>query len=52
MIGCVSIPIPPTGKNVGESGRIQIALQVKYFPSQKIDWFYPIIPEPKIYKDK
>jgi hypothetical protein len=53
MIGCVSILIPPTGKNAGDLGKIQISLQVKYFPvEQKIDWFNPIIPEHKIYKDK
>ena len=53
IAGCVSIPIPPTGKNVGDLGKIQISLQVKYFPvEQKIDWFNPIIPQPKLYKDK
>ena len=52
MIGCVSIPIPPAGKNIGELGKIKISLQVKYIPTQNIDWFDPIIPQPKLYNDK
>jgi len=50
---CVSIPLPPYGDKIGDYGKIQLSLNVKYFPpEQKIDWFNPIIPQPKLYKDK
>jgi hypothetical protein len=50
--GCISIPIPPTGDRMGDFGRIQLSVSIKYFPQQKLDWFNPIIPQPKLYKEK
>ena len=50
---CVSIPIPPTGNDIGKYGKVKISVNVKYIhPEQEIDWFNPIIPQPKLYKDK
>jgi hypothetical protein len=47
------VPIPPVGDKIGEYGKVQISVNVKYLPPEKqIDWFNPIIPQPKLYKDK
>lgn len=52
--GCVSVPIPPTGDHVGELGYVKVSLKFQYLPSEQpnLDWFNPIIPQPKLYKDK
>lgn len=54
MSGCVSVPLPPTGDRMGDYGRIEVGLKFKYFPpnNTKLDWFNPIVPQPKLYKDK
>ena len=52
LTSCVSIPIPPSGDKMGDYGRVQISLKIRYIPNDPIDWFNPIIPEPKLYKDK
>jgi hypothetical protein len=53
LTSCVSVPIPPVGDNMGQYGKVQISVNVKYLPpEQQIDWFNPIIPQPKLYKDK
>jgi hypothetical protein len=53
LSSCVSVPIPPVGNKIGEYGKVQISVNVKYLPPEKqIDWFNPIIPQPKLYKDK
>jgi len=53
IVGCISVPIPPVGDKIGDYGKIQISLAVKYIqPEKEIDWFNPIIPQPKLYKDK
>ena len=53
LTSCVSVPIPPIGDKIGEYGKVQISVNVKYLPPEKqIDWFNPIIPQPKLYKDK
>jgi hypothetical protein len=53
LTSCISIPIPPTGDKIGDYGSIQLSVRIKYFPpQQKLDWFNPIIPQPKLYKEK
>jgi len=53
LTSCVSVPIPPVGDKMGQYGKVQISVNVKYLPPEKqIDWFNPIIPQPKLYKDK
>jgi len=53
LTSCVSVPIPPVGNNIGKYGQVKISVNVKYLPpEQEIDWFNPIIPQPKLYKDK
>jgi starvation-inducible outer membrane lipoprotein len=53
LTSCVSVPIPPVGDKIGEYGKVQISVNVKYLPPEnQIDWFNPIIPQPKLYKDK
>ena len=50
----MSVPIPPAGDKVGELGYIKISLKFQYLPATQpdIDWFNPLIPQPKLYKDK
>ena len=52
--GCVSVPIPPTGDHMGEYGNIKISLKFQYIPAVQpnLDWFNPVVPQPKLYKDK
>ena len=52
--GCVSVPIPPTGDNMGKYGNVKISLKFQYLPAEPVnmEWFNPIIPQPKLYKDK
>jgi hypothetical protein len=52
--GCVSVPIPPAGDHVGELGYVKISLKFQYLPTEppNLDWFNPIVPQPKLYKDK
>jgi len=52
--GCVSVPIPPTGDRIGEYGNVKISLKFQYIPAEPVnmDWFNPVIPQPKLYKDK
>lgn len=38
LAGCVSIPVPPTGDNAGEWGRIEVA--VRYIPNLSAAWSY------------
>jgi hypothetical protein len=53
LSSCVSVPIPPVGNDIGKYGNVQLSVNVKYLPpKQEIDWFNPIIPQPKLYKDK
>lgn len=54
LTGCVSVPIPPTGDKAGDLGYIKISLKFQYLPKTQpdINWFNPIIPQPKLYKDK
>jgi len=54
LTGCVSVPIPPAGDKVGELGHIKISLKFQYISATQpdIDWFNPLIPQPKLYKDK
>lgn len=54
IAGCVSVPIPPTGDHMGEYGSIKISLKFQYIPAVQpnLDWFNPVIPQPKLYKDK
>ena len=54
VTGCVSVPIPPAGDHVGELGNVKISLKFQYFPAEppNLDWFNPIVPQPKLYKDK
>jgi len=54
LTGCVSVPIPPTGNKIGELGYIKISLKFQYLPAVQpdINWFNPILPQPKLYKDK
>jgi hypothetical protein len=52
--GCVSVPIPPSGDNAGKYGHIKLSVKIQYLPATEpeIDWFNPIIPQPKLLKDK
>ena len=54
IAGCVSVPIPPTGDHMGEYGSIKISLKFQYIPAVQpnLDWFNPVVPQPKLYKDK
>ena len=54
IAGCVSVPIPPTGDHMGEYGNIKISLKFQYIPAVQpnLDWFNPVVPQPKLYKDK
>ena len=54
IAGCVSVPIPPTGDHIGEYGSIKISLKFQYIPAVQpnLDWFNPVVPQPKLYKDK
>lgn len=53
LSGCLSVPIPPTGERMGDYGRIEVGLKVKYFPPDtQLDWFNPVVPQPKLYKEK
>jgi len=54
IAGCVSVPIPPTGDRMGEYGNIKISLKFQYIPAVQpnLDWFNPVVPQPKLYKDK
>ena len=54
IAGCVSVPIPPTGDHIGEYGNIKISLKFQYIPAVQpnLDWFNPVVPQPKLYKDK
>jgi hypothetical protein len=54
VAGCVSVPIPPAGDHVGELGYVKVSLKFQYLPAepQTLDWFNPIVPQPKLYKDK
>lgn len=31
--GCVSVPIPPFGNNVGQFGRLKISAKISYIPN-------------------
>ena len=54
VAGCVSVPIPPAGDRVGELGYVKVSLKFQYLPAEQpnFDWFNPIVPQPKLYKDK
>ena len=53
LSGCISVPIPPTGDHMGGYGRIEVGLKFKYFPPDtRLDWFNPVVPQPKLYKEK
>lgn len=52
LCSCVNIPIPPTGDKMGDYGRVEIGIKIRYIPNDQLDWFNPIIPQPKLYKDK
>jgi hypothetical protein len=52
LTSCISIPIPPSGDKMGDYGRVEIGIKIRYIPNDKLDWFNPIIPQPKLYKDK
>ena len=54
IAGCVSVPIPPAGDHVGELGYVKISLKFQYLPAVQpnLDWFNPVVPQPKLYKDK
>ena len=54
VAGCVSVPIPPAGDHVGELGYVKVSLKFQYLPAEQptLDWFNPIVPQPKLYKDK
>jgi hypothetical protein len=51
LTSCISIPIPPSGDKMGDYGRVEIGIKIKYIPNE-IDWFNPVLPQPKLYKDK
>ena len=52
LTSCISIPIPPSGDKMGDYGRVEIGIKIRYIPNDQLDWFNPIIPQPKLYKDK
>jgi len=52
LTSCISIPIPPSGDKMGDYGRVEIVIKIRYIPNYQLDWFNPIIPQPKLYKDK
>lgn len=44
LCGCVVIPIPPKGDDMGKFGKFQLG--VSYFPPKpKLDWFKEPVPE-------
>lgn len=43
--GCVTIPVPPAGDNIGEFGRIEIL--VRYVPNLSSAWSYLTGEQPK-----
>jgi hypothetical protein len=45
LAGCVSIPLPPTGENAGEWGRLEVA--VRYIPNLSAAWSYLRGEQPK-----
>jgi hypothetical protein len=34
ITGCVSVPIPPFGDQIGEMGTLKVSLKVDYLPKQ------------------
>jgi hypothetical protein len=37
LTGCVTVPVPPFGDRRGELGNLQVAVSVKYIPTQNPD---------------
>jgi len=37
---------------MGDYGKVEIGIKIRYIPNDQLDWFNPIIPQPKLYKDK
>jgi hypothetical protein len=57
--GCVSVPIPPFGDQVGEMGDLKISIAVKYVPksaqttsSPELDWAWEELKKSRTIKDK
>ena len=52
LSSCISFPIPPSGEKMGDYGTLVIGLKINYIPTNNLDWFNPIVPQPKLFKDK
>jgi hypothetical protein len=59
IAGCVSVPIPPFGENVGNMGDLKISIAVKYVPkfaqttsSPELDWAWNELNKSRTIKDK
>jgi len=57
--GCVSVPIPPFGDQVGEMGALKFSLKVEYLPKQtqqrssaELDYAWDKLTKSRTLKDK
>jgi len=57
--GCVSVPIPPFGDQIGEMGTLKVSLKVDYLPKQNqqasspaLDYAWDKLIKSRTLKDK